>query len=451
MAFNTEKYIQLQSEKILERATKFKKLYLEFGGKLFDEHHFSRCVPGFAPDTKIKMLTQIRGQVEVIISIFADDIESGKKRHDVGLSYENYVIQLVGMFKEVGLCVNSVVIARYRGQKAATLFHKKLENLGIRAYFYKEIDGYPTNMDVVLSDQGYGADPFIPTTKPIVVTTGPGANSGKMRVALCQIYHELKRGNKVGYAKYETLPVWNLPLKHPINLAYEASTVNINDVTMIDNYHFEHYGVVAVTYNRDNESFPLLRTMFRRMYGKDIYNSPTDMGVNMVGFCIDDMPVAEAASRSEVIRRYYETMCYYKQGVVGKEAVREVAYHDLAPRYVLEEGRCAFPGLVGALPFTAEDDPVDLVQTSVPDEVHQRAGAADFDVVGVGADCQHAVGRGVRPFEAHAEHYMDTASASPPWTRRPGSQTCHGAVPLSCSDSSHCLSLRVSMGAQNPS
>ncbi|MCL2846219.1 MAG: DUF1846 domain-containing protein [Firmicutes bacterium] len=324
MAFNTEKYIRLQSEKIMERASKFGKLYLEFGGKLFDDNHFSRCMPGFQPDTKIKMLASIKDKVEVIVSIFAEDVESGKKRHDVGLSYESYVIHLVDMFRDVGIQVNSVVINKFEGQPAALLFKRRLENLGIKAYVFKHIDGYPANVDLVLSEAGYGADPFIETTKPIVITTGPGAKSGKMRVALSQLYHELKRGNKVGYAKFETLPVWNLPLSHPVNIAYEASTININDLNMIDGYHLDKYGVVAVNYNRDIEAFPLLQHMFRKMYGEDIYYSPTDMGVNMVGFCIEDMAAAEAASKAEVIRRYYETLCYFKNGSVDADAVKKI-------------------------------------------------------------------------------------------------------------------------------
>lgn len=324
-AFDTQKYIKLQSQKILERTELFPKLYLEFGGKLFDEHHFSRCMPGFVPDTKIKMLANIRDRVEVIISILAIDIESGKTRHDVGLSYEDYVMFLVDSFKEVGLRVNSVVVNKFADQPSVLVFKRKLEQLGIIVHLFRKIEGYPSNIDVILSDKGYGANPFIKTEAPIVVVTGPGAGSGKMGVCLSQVYNEHKHGNKnAGYAKFETIPVWNLPLKHPINLAYEASTVNINDINMIDPYHYEKYGTVAINYNRDIAAFPLLQTMFRRMYGNDIYHSPTDMGVNMIGFCIDDMEAAERASKDEVIRRYYETLCYQKQGRVDGEAVRKI-------------------------------------------------------------------------------------------------------------------------------
>ena len=299
----------------------FEKLYLEFGGKLFDDNHFSRCCPGFEPDTKIKMLTSMSDKVEVIISILADDIESGRRRQDLNMSYANNISHLVDSFKQVGLDVNSVVINKYNGQPGAKAFKRKLEHVGIITYLFHKIDGYPSNIDHVLSENGYGKNPFIKTTKPIVLITGPGAGSGKMSVAFSQLFNETQSGNKnVGFAKFETLPVWNLSLRHPINIAYEASTVNINDVNMIDHYHFEKYGVFAVNYSRDIEAFPLLQATFKRI-GKDIYHSPTDMGVNMVGFCIDDEEAAIRASKEEVIRRYFETLCYYKQGKVEETAV----------------------------------------------------------------------------------------------------------------------------------
>lgn len=321
-AFDQQKYIKLQSEKILERVSKFKKLYLEFGGKLFDDHHISRCLPGFDPDTKIKMLLNIKEKVEVIITIAAEDIESGKRRHDVGISYEDYTIQLIESFKDVGLLVNSVVINKFDSQPSVITYKRKLEQRSIKVHLFNKIMGYPTNVDLVLSDRGFGVNPFIQTTKPIVLITSPGAKSGKMGVGLSQLYHEAKNGNKkAGFAKFETVPVWNLPLRHPLNIAYEASTVNINDVNVIDHYHFEKYGVVAVNYNRDIEAFPLLQNIFRHIYGKDIYHSPTDMGVNMVGFCINDNAAVEAACKQEIIRRYFETLCYFKQGKVGEDTV----------------------------------------------------------------------------------------------------------------------------------
>jgi len=321
-AFNQGKYIELQSGKILERAGQFKKLYLEFGGKLFDDYHMSRCAPGFLPDTKIKMLLQIKEQLEVIITIAAEDIVSGRVRHDMAMSYENYIIHLVESFKDVGLDVNSVVINKYSGQSAVDMYKRKLKNRGIKVYLFGKIEGYPINTDRVLSKDGFGANPFIKTTKPIIMLTAPGAKSGKMSVGLSQLYHEAQSGEKnVGFAKFETLPVWSLPLRHPLNIAYEASTVNIGDKNMIDNYHYDKYGEVAVNYNRDIEAFPLLQNIFRQIYGNDIYHSPTDMGVNMVGYAIDDNDKVEQASKAEVIRRWFETMCYFKQGMVDEDVV----------------------------------------------------------------------------------------------------------------------------------
>ena len=325
MVFNAEKYIKLQSEKILERAKKFKKLYLEFGGKLFDDWHASRVLPGFAPDTKIKMLESLREKCEIIICISADDIDSGKLRPDTGLTYENEVIKLVDAFRERGLLVNGVVINKFAGQPSAEGFSRKLQQLGIKTFLFKKIKDYPANVDAILGSEGFGSNEFIKTTKPIVIVTAPGALSGKLSVALSQLYNEINNGNKhVGYAKFETFPVWNLKLWHPLNLAYEASTVNIADVNMIDSYHWDKYGVMAVNYNRDIEAFPLLRNIFHRIYKKDIYYSPTDMGVNMVGFCIEDDAVCEKACRQEVLRRYFQTLCAHKSGKVGDEAVRKI-------------------------------------------------------------------------------------------------------------------------------
>ena len=304
---------------------KFPKLYLEFGGKLFDDHHFSRCMPGFAPDTKIKMLEKLRDKLEVIVCVCADAIESGQRRHDLGMTYENYVIHAVESFKESGMSVNSVVINKYDSQPNALVFKRRLEQIGITAYIFNKINGYPHDIDRVLSPKGYGANTFIKTTKPLVIVTSPGAKSGKMSVCLSQVYNEHAHGNKkAGYAKFETLPVWNLRLRHPLNISYEASTINIDDVNMIDNYHFEKYGVVAVNYNRDIEAFPLLQNMFRRMYGKDIYYSPTDMGVNMIGFCIEDDALVQVAAKAEVIRRYFETICYFKRGKVTTDAIHKI-------------------------------------------------------------------------------------------------------------------------------
>jgi len=322
VAFNQKKYIELQSNKILDRASQFEKLYLEFGGKLFDDHHMSRCVPGFLIDTKIKMLLELKDKLEVILTITAEDIIAGRMRHDISMSYENYIIHLVDCFKDVGISVNSVVINKYTGQSAINTYKRKLEHRGIKVHLFGKIEGYPLNTDHILSKKGFGTNPFIKTTKPIIILTGPGAKSGKMNVALSQLYHEVQSGNMTaGFAKFETLPVWNLPLKHPINIAYEASTVNIGDQNMIDHFHFDKYGDVAVNYNRDIEAFPLLQNILRQIYGKDIYHSPTDMGVNMVASAIENKEIVERASKDEVVRRWFETMCYFKQGTIGEEVV----------------------------------------------------------------------------------------------------------------------------------
>jgi len=327
MIFNAEKYIKLQSQKILERMGKFKKLYLEFGGKLFDDNHMSRCVPGFEPDIKIKMLLELKSKCELILCISADDIESGKIRRDVGLTYEDEILRLHENFREVGLLVNSIVINKFSNQPTARGFSQKLTQLGIKNYLFKKIDGYPTNIDRIVSEEGYGANEFIKTTKPLVVVTSPGAGSGKLSVALSQLYNEFKHGNRhAGFAKFETLPVWNLRLRHPLNLAYEASTVNVNDVNMIDSYHYEKYGEVAVNYNRDIEAFPIIRSILGRINKKDVYHSPTDMGVNMVGFCIEDELAVEKACRQEVLRRYYQTLCAYKQGTMNDDAVKRINF-----------------------------------------------------------------------------------------------------------------------------
>lgn len=325
MIFNADKYIELQSQKILERIKKFKKLYLEFGGKLFDDYHMSRCVPGFQPDIKIKMLLALKDKCEIILCINADDIENGKMRRDSGLTYENEVLRLIENFRDVGLLVNGIAINKFNNQAAALGFIQKLNQLGIKNYKFKKIEGYPTNVDRIVSDEGFGANEFIKTTKPLVVVTAPGAGSGKLSVVLSQLYNEFKNGTRnAGFAKFETLPVWNFRLRHPLNLAYEASTVNINDINMIDSYHYEKYGEVAVNYNRDIEAFPISRAILGRIYKKDVYYSPTDMGVNMVGFCIEDDAAVENACRQEVLRRYFQTLCAYKQGTMNEDAVKRI-------------------------------------------------------------------------------------------------------------------------------
>ena len=307
--FDNDKYLKMQSDHIRKRIGQFgDKLYLEFGGKLVDDYHASWVLPGFAPDSKLRMLLQLADQAEIVITINAADIEKNKVRSDLGITYDVDVLRLIQTYTDKGLYVGSVVITHYAGQSSADLFKKKLENLGIKVYRHYIIEGYPSNISLIVSDEGYGKNEYIETTKPLVIVTAPGPGSGKMATCLSQLYHENKRGIKAGYAKFETFPIWNIPLKHPVNLAYEAATADLNDVNMIDPFHLEAYGVTTVNYNRDIEIFPVLNAIFEGIYGSCPYKSPTDMGVNMVGNCISDDEVCCEASRQEIIRRYYQAL-----------------------------------------------------------------------------------------------------------------------------------------------
>ena len=309
IGFDNDKYLKMQSEHIRERINQFgNKLYLEFGGKLFDDYHASRVLPGFAPDSKLRMLMQLSDQAEIVIVISAGDIEKNKIRGDLGITYNTDVLRLIDVFKERGLYVGSVVITQYSGQSSADLFKDRLTKLGIKVYIHYNIEGYPGNIPLIVSDEGYGKNEYIETTRPLVVVTAPGPGSGKMATCLSQLYHEHKRGIPAGYSKFETFPIWNIPLKHPVNLAYEAATADLNDVNMIDPFHLEAYGKTAVNYNRDVEIFPVLNTIFEKIYGKSPYNSPTDMGVNMAGNCICDDDACREASCQEIIRRYYAAL-----------------------------------------------------------------------------------------------------------------------------------------------
>ena len=306
IGFDNEKYLKMQSEHIRDRINQFdNKLYLEFGGKLFDDFHASRVLPGFAPDAKLRMLMQLSDQAEIVMAISASDIEKNKIRGDLGITYDSDVLRLIDEFRGRGLYVGSVVITQYSGQHSADAFKKRLQKLGIPVYIHYTIPGYPHNVPLIVSDEGYGKNEYIETTRPLVVVTAPGPGSGKMATCLSQLYHEHKRGVHAGYAKYETFPIWNLPLKHPVNLAYEAATADLNDVNMIDPFHLEAYGVTTVNYNRDVEIFPVLRAIFQQIFGESPYKSPTDMGVNMAGNCIIDDEACREASRQEIIRRYY--------------------------------------------------------------------------------------------------------------------------------------------------
>ena len=325
IGFDNNKYLTLQAQHIRARREQFgDKLYIEFGGKLFDDYHASRVLPGFQPDSKIRMLASIRDDVEIVVAICAGDIEKKKVRGDLGIGYDEDVLRLMDVFRGLGFYVGSVVITQYAGQPAADAFIKRLTALGVRSYRHYPIAGYPSDVAHIVSDDGLGKNDYIETSRPIVVVTAPGPGSGKMATCLSQLYHDNQRGIRAGYAKYETFPIWNLPLKHPVNLAYEAATADLNDVNMIDPFHLEAYGKTTVNYNRDVEIFPVLNAMFQRIQGASPYKSPTDMGVNMAGFAIVDDQVCQAASRMEILRRYYAGMADRTRGRCDDEVVRKL-------------------------------------------------------------------------------------------------------------------------------
>ena len=325
IGFDNDKYIKLQSVEINERIKMFgNKLYLEFGGKIFDDFHASRVLPGFRPGSKIEILRRLKDKVEIIFCINANDIEKKKVRADNGISYEVELLRLIDKMAGLDLPTAAVVITQYDNQPAAIKFKNQLERRGIRAYLHTLTRGYPTDVDTIVSKEGYGAQAYIKTTKPLVVVASPGAKSGKLATCLAQLYHEYRRGKKAGYAKFETFPVWDLPLKHPVNMAYEASTADIGDVNMIDNFHLEKYGKTAINYNRDMAVFPVLKNILRKITGRDIYHSPTDMGVNMVGKCVNNETAVKRASRSEIIRRYLNSLCDYKNGVYDIEVPNRI-------------------------------------------------------------------------------------------------------------------------------
>ena len=347
--FDNDKYLKMQSEHIRERMTKFdNKLYLEFGGKLFDDYHASRVLPGFRPDSKLQMLLQLKDQAEIVIVISAEDIASSKVRGDYGITYDMDVLRLIDAFTGVGLYVGSVCITKFGNQPEAELFQKKLEELGIKSYRHYKIAGYPNDVAHIVSDDGYGKNDYIETSRPLVVITAPGPGSGKMATCMSQLYHEYKHGVKAGYAKFETFPIWNLPLKHPVNLAYEAATADLNDVNMIDSFHLDAYGVSTVNYNRDIEIFPVVESMLKMISGESIYKSPTDMGVNMAGNCICDDEACRDASKREIIRRYYKAIVdkkvngetkdsIYKLELLMKQADIDVNYRQVVSAALLKE------------------------------------------------------------------------------------------------------------------
>lgn len=324
IGFDNEQYLKTQSEHIKERIAKFGgKLYLEFGGKLFDDYHASRVLPGFHPDSKIRMLGELKDDAEIVIAIHAGDIEKNKVRGDLGITYDMDVLRLIDAFRGYGLYVGSVVLTRFNGQESAIAYQQKLESLGIKVYRHFSIPSYPSNVPLIISDEGFGKNDYIETSRSLIVVTAPGPGSGKMAVCLSQLYQEHKHGVNAGYAKFETFPIWNIPLQHPVNLAYEAATADLNDINMIDPYHLEAYGVSTVNYNRDVEVFPVLKAMFNKIYGSSPYQSPTDMGVNMAGNCIIDEDAVCKASQQEIIRRYYAALVEKRKGSISSDIVEK--------------------------------------------------------------------------------------------------------------------------------
>ena len=372
--FDNEKYLRIQSEHIKERIAQFgNKLYLELGGKLFDDHHASRVLPGFQPDSKLRMLQQLSDKAEIVIVISARDIEKNKVRSDLGITYDMDVLRLRNEFRNRGFLVSSVVVTHYNGQSSADAFRARLDRMGIRTYCHYTIEGYPNNVALIDSDEGFGRNDYIETTRPLVIVTAPGPGSGKMAVCLSQLYNENKRGVEAGYAKFETFPVWSLPLKHPVNIAYEAATADLNDVNMIDPFHLEAYGKTAINYNRDIEIFPVLDALFEGIYGSNPYKSPTDMGVNMVGFCISDDEVCREASRQEIIRRYFTALNRMAQGDGNEAEVNKIALlfrqAEITPDY-----RKAIP----AARRRAERDGVPCSAIELPDGTIITAGTSQL-------------------------------------------------------------------------
>jgi len=322
--FDCENYLKVQSEKIEERINMFDKLYLEFGGKIFDDYHAARVLPGFMPDAKIKLLEKLKDISEVIFCINANDIEKSKIRADYGISYELELIRLIENLQNLGISINSVVITLYKGQASVEHLKNLLDARNVKIYIHTPTKGYPNDVDLIVSEEGYGQNPYIETTKKLVVVTAPGANSGKLGTCLSQLYHENKRGIKAGYAKFETFPVWNLDIKHPVNIAYEAATADLKDINMIDSFHLSHYNETAINYNRDLEQFPLLKSILYKITGKNFYHSPTDMGVNMIGKCIIDDDIVCLAAKKEIVRRYFQEMVNYKMGLIDYEIPEKI-------------------------------------------------------------------------------------------------------------------------------
>jgi len=396
IGFSSEKYLSMQSEHIKERISKFGgKLYLEFGGKLFDDFHASRVLPGFQPDAKLQMLLQLKEQTEIIIAISAADIENNKVRGDLGITYDTDVLRLMNVYREIGLYVGSVVITHFTGQDSAILFRNHLEKNGVRVYQHYIIKGYPNNVDTIVSDEGYGKNDYIETSRPLVIVTAPGPGSGKLATCLSQLYHDHKRGINAGYAKFETFPIWNLPLKHPVNLAYEAATADLNDLNMIDPFHLEAYGETTVNYNRDVEAFPVLQAIFENIYGECPYKSPTDMGVNMAGFCITDDEACREASRQEIIRRYYESLAGLAAGTKRDEEADKIELIMKQAHVTTADRRVVAPALKRAeetgAPAAAIELPDGTIVTGATSKLLGALSAALLNALKLLAGIDHSV------------------------------------------------------------
>jgi uncharacterized protein (UPF0371 family) len=369
--FDPQKYIEEQSKYILERVNNYDKLYLEFGGKLIGDKHAKRVLPGFDEDAKIKLLHKLKDQAEIVICVFAGDIERNKIRGDFGITYDMEVLRLLDDFRSYDLKVNSVVITRYNKQPATNVFINKLERRDIKVYKHETIPGYPADVDTIVSENGYGSNPYITTSKPIVVITAPGANSGKLATCLSQLYHDYNRGMVAGYSKFETFPVWNLPLKHPVNIAYEAATIDLKDVNMIDNFHYEEYQELAINYNRDLEMFPVVKRIIEKITGKEsLYNSPTDMGVNRVGFGITDEDIVAEASKQEIIRRYFATACDFKKGLLDEESLNRMKVIMEEVQLKQDDRPCVIPSRDYAAKLKTnghENETISVIAFEMPD------------------------------------------------------------------------------------
>lgn len=396
IGFDNDRYVELQSEKIRERVDQFGgKLYLEFGGKLFDDYHASRVLPGFEPDSKIRMLKALADDAEIVIAINADAIEKNKRRGDIGITYDQEVLRLIDAFTEFGLYVGSVVITQFAGQPLAEKFRSRLRGLGVKSYRHYPIEGYPSNIPYIVSEDGYGKNDYIETTRSLVVVTAPGPGSGKMATCLSQLYHENKRGTKAGYAKFETFPIWSIPLQHPVNVAYEAATADLADVNMIDPFHLEAYGKTTVNYNRDVEVFPVVNAIFEKIFGQSPYKSPTDMGVNMAGFAIVDDEICRDASRQEIIRRYYDARSQVRKGdsdgsdVTKIELLMKKSGIDISDRHVIGAALVRAESTGG--PAVALELPSGQIVTGKTTDLFGPASAALLNALKVLAGISHDI------------------------------------------------------------